>query len=107
MADEEFEVTDESLSSFTDKLNEWGKGLNVGEQALLQVILTRAGAEAPDVEGFSFGTAQFGASAASFLSPMVSSRAISVRAPGAANAGAWVELGDPWAKSSPGVFRAL
>lgn len=106
MADEEFDVTDENLNSFVSKLNEWGSSLNVGEQALLQVILTRAGAEAPDVEGFAMGAKQFGVSASSFLGPMVSARGLSVRAPGAANSGAWVELGEPWAKSGSGAFQS-
>ena len=89
-------ITQEQLDSFSDKLTEWGKTLSVSEQALLNVVLARAGAETAEVEGFQFN-AGFGASAQSFLAPLVASNALSVAPKG----DIWLDIGPVWAKTVP------
>jgi len=92
-------VTQAQLDSFADKLTEWGKTLSVSEQALLNVVLARAGAETAEVEGFQFNVG-FGASAQSFLAPLVASNALSVAPQG----DVWLDIGPAWVKSAPKKF---
>jgi hypothetical protein len=101
-------VRDDDLNRFTRKLDAWGDSLSLGEKALLQVVLERAAgpglAAAAEETDFSFpATGGFGDVVAPFLRELVSSGALSVRAPGIEPTRAirgWVEAGDPWVRGA-------
>ncbi len=98
MADEpEYPVTREHLDAFVEKLEDWAENLSVGEQAMLQVILARAGAEESEVEGFAFGGGAFGGQSFGILAPMIGG--LNVRAPGGLNCTGWVKGTTMWSRS--------
>ena len=47
-------ITEDDVTGFRDKLDEWASTLSAGEQAVLQLVLVRAFPPSPDdeVEGF-------------------------------------------------------
>jgi hypothetical protein len=94
----------EEVRQFLQKLDLWADTLNVGEKALLQLVVQRAAGEASkssDVDmSFSAGGG-FGEVIAPFLREVVVDHALSVRIPKDPNARVrgWVQAGEPWIQS--------
>lgn len=87
-------VSQEDVTAFVQKLENWGKELPPKERALLQILLSRAEGTSPadvDVQGYALPS--IGLVANSALSPLLSAGRLGVT-------GAWVEMGDPWAQWS-------
>jgi hypothetical protein len=104
MANKAERVSDVELRSFIEKLDAWADSLNLGEKALLQILLERAaGRLGTEVEAdLAFpASAGFGQTVTPFLHELVASGALSVRAPSLAGRAleGWVKGGDPWVKS--------
>jgi hypothetical protein len=86
--EERVPVSDEEVSSFAQKLEDWGKDLPPEEQALLQVLVGRAeGTSEEDVQGFALGM-PIGVATTNLFSGL--------RTTGRLTRGAWVEMGEPW-----------
>jgi len=100
-------IGEEELRGFVRKLDDWGASLPLGEKALLQLVLERAagrGIGSAQEADFNFPAAQgFGGVVTPFLQEIVSSGALSVRAPDVAMmrpVRGWVEAGDPWVQGA-------
>jgi hypothetical protein len=103
MAGKAERVSDVELRSFIEKLNAWADSLNLGEKALLQILLERAAGRLGDKEDADLAfpaSAGFGKTVTPFLHELVASGALSVRAPslGGRAVEGWVKDGDPWVK---------
>lgn len=103
MADEEGKVGEEEVQSFTEKLEAWGEGLNVGEKALLQIVLERAAGRSIESAGeadLAFPASKgFGGVVQPFLRELVAGGALNVRLPEEPMARpirGWVRAGTPW-----------
>lgn len=99
-------VGEQELREFQAKLDAWADSLNLGEKALLQVVLERAAGRdvrsARDLD-FDFpATAGFAKVVTPFLRELVQSGALSVRPPDvdARAVHGWVQAGDPWVQGA-------
>lgn len=73
-------ITEQDVTGFAQKLEQWGTTLPPGEQALLALIMQRANStEAADVQGYQSYSALSSTVTRSWLSPWVLNQGLSYR----------------------------
>ena len=105
MEEEADRLTEREVQSFVEKLESWSGSLNVGEKALLQLVLERAAGRAipPDEVDFAFpATEGFGDVVTPFLREIVAGGALSVRVPqeDVPDRQAWLQFGELWLRGN-------